>query len=90
MTNLTPEQRDQLEQEIRNLQCDLQATVAKATGDYQMIRFIDKLLTSDKFWELFGDLDLPKTREEITVIANARQAKRNRIKEIEELLKQGN
>jgi len=77
------DERARKEQEICNLTCDLQASISAGVGDYQMVRFIDKIVTSDKFWELFGDLDLPKTRAEITAVATQREAKRNRIRELQ-------
>jgi len=47
---------------------------------------MDVLVTSDKFWELFGNLPLPYTREEYVQFAADRQAKRDRIKEIRKIL----
>lgn len=84
--SLTPEERARKEQEIRNLTCDLETSVSGSVGDYQFVRFLDVVCASDKFWELFGDLPLPKTREQITAVAAQREAKRERIRELQEEL----
>ena len=81
MSELTPEEREQKEQEIRNMQCDLSANVSEA-GDYRFVRCIDALIKSDKFWELIDGIELPYTREELTTFAANRQAKRDRIAEL--------
>jgi hypothetical protein len=87
MVEITPEERQQLEQEERNLICDLSAAVSD-TGDYRMIRCVDALILSDKFWDLIDGIELPYSREELTGFARARQAKRDRIKEIREILEE--
>lgn len=87
MPEITPEEREALEQEERNLICDLSAAVSD-TGDYRMIRCIDALILSDKFWTMIDGIELPYSREELTEFARARQAKRDRIKEIRRLLEE--
>jgi len=85
MNELTPEQRQAIEQEIRNLQSDL-FTMIDRSADYHCLKFLDNVLKSDKFWELFGDLELAYTRAELTEILNIRQAKRERIIELRKQL----
>ncbi len=82
---MTPEEREQIQQEISNLQQDL-FTMVDGSADYHCLKFLDGVLKSDKFWELFGDLELPYTRAELTAILDARQAKRDRIIELRRLL----
>ena len=43
-------------------------------------------MKSDKFWELFGDVEFPYTREEFEQIEENRAAARARIKEIDKIL----
>ena len=83
---LTPEERTSLESEMACLLAGLSSDVNEQAGDYHMTRTMDVIVTSDKFWELFGDLDLPYSREEYTQLAANRQAKRDRIKEIRKIL----
>jgi hypothetical protein len=85
MSEITHEERQALEQEERNLICDLSAAVSN-TGDYRMIRCVDALVLSDKFWALIDGIELPYIREELIEFARARQAKRDRIKEIRKIL----
>ena len=80
-TSLTPERREALAQEERNLICDLSAAVSN-TGDYRFVRLVDALILSGTFWQVFGSVELPYTREELKAFATARQAKRDRIIEI--------
>ena len=83
---LTPEERMNLETEKGCLLAALENSENKEVGDYHFIRLIDALILSDKFWALIDGIDLPYTREELTAFAQARQAKRDRIKEIREIL----
>lgn len=85
MPEITHDERESLEQEERDLICDLSAAVSD-TGDYRMIRCIDALILSDKFWDLIDGIELPYSRDELTEFARARQAKRDRIKEIRKIL----
>lgn len=80
-TALTPERREALAQEERNLICDLSAAVSN-TGDYRFVRLVDALILSDTFWQVFGSVELPYTRDELKAFAAERQAKRDRIIEI--------
>ena len=84
---LTPEEREALAQEERNLICDLSAAVSN-TGDYRFVRLVDALILSNKFWQVFDGVELPYTREELKAFAAERQAKRDRIIEIRRLLKE--
>ena len=79
--SLTPEEREALAQEERNLISDLSAAVS-AAGDYRFVRLVDALVLSDKFWQVFDGVTLPYTREELQAFALDRQRKRNRIIEI--------
>jgi len=83
---LTPEERMSLQSEMACLLAGLSSDVNEQVGDYHMTRTMDVLVTSDKFWELFGNLPLPYTREEYVQFAADRQAKRDRIKEIRKIL----
>lgn len=85
-TELTPEEREALESEKTCLLAALRNDENHAVGDYLMVRTLDVIVQSDKFWELFGDLDLPYTREQYAQFVAARQAKRDRIIEIRRLL----
>lgn len=82
---MTPEERRKIEQEICNLQQDL-FTMVDGSADYHCLRFLDSVIRSDKFWELFAGTSLYYTREELTAILDLRQAKRDRIIELRELL----
>jgi hypothetical protein len=84
--SLTPEQREELEREERALHTALSSDRDALAGDYHMIRMVDALVKSDKFWALFEGIELPYTREELTAFVANRQAKRERIIEIRRLL----
>lgn len=87
-TELTPEQREELEREERALHTALSSDRDELAGDYHMIRMVDALVKSDTFWTLFEGVELPYTREELTAFIANRQAKRERIIEIRRLLEE--
>ncbi len=84
---LTPEEQIAFESEKACLIAALDNSENQEVGDYHFIRLIDALILSDKFWTLIDGIELPYTREELTEFAQTRQAKRDRIKEIRQLLK---
>ena len=80
------ETNERLRQERCDLVSALDSSVSSEAGDYHVDRMIAAAMKSDKFWELFGDVEFPYAREEFEQIEANRAAARARIKEIDKIL----
>ena len=77
--------KQELERELGELTADLFYS-ASPVADFKPVKMLDAILRSEKFWQTFGDVDLPYTREQTIDFLNTREAKRVRIREIQKVL----
>ena len=68
---------ERLRQERCDLISTLDSSVSSEAGDYHVVRMVAAAMKSDKFWELFGDVEFPYTREEFEQIEENRAAARS-------------
>ena len=79
------DKRQDLERELGELTADLFYS-ASPVADFKPVKVLDAVLRSEKFWELFGNENLPYTKEQVLEFLDTREAKRVRIREIQKEL----